>query len=461
MKKTLLLLSVTVFSLHNIRAQEWKELGVGSNALNGNGGIQALASDKMGNIYAGGQLRTSSAESMFDTFYVAKWDGNTWTELGTGNAALNANNQINTITTDSSGNVYAAGDFEDELGKSYVAKWNGSTWTELGSGINALAANNHILSVVVDQFENVYAAGEFTDSNYYYHYVAKWDGSTWTALGNLNANGTIRALAIDALGNVYAAGGFKDSLGKCYVAKWDGNSWEHLGSGINSNLGNNSFISRLVIDPIGNIYVTGYITDTNNVSYVAKLNGNTWVPLENASTPLSTLGGIYGLTIGRNNHVCVAEFSVNSGRAHVAEWEGNSWHELDTGANALMLNDAILTLIADPASNLYIGGGFFDSTYHFYVAEYGDSIIPPVGITDLSSENNVIVAPNPAKSFVMIENLKGYTQLNIISISGVTVLHQKITQDTEIIPVNSLSSGMYLLQLNGNMGKSFFRLIKE
>ena len=69
---------------------------------------------------------------------------------------------------------------------SYVAKWDGTTWSELGTGTNALNADDWIFSVCSDRYGNIYTGGLFTDTSLtyidsldtsYYHpvYVAKYN----------------------------------------------------------------------------------------------------------------------------------------------------------------------------------------------------------------------------------------------------------------------------------------------
>lgn len=471
MKKIAFTLSITtgIVLMHvDSSAQEWKELGTGANALNANGSIHALATDKQGSIYAGGAFR-SYVGNPNDIFYVAKWNGTTWSQLGTGTAALNANSTINTIATDTSGNVYAAGEFynvgADHLNR-YVAKWDGNSWQELGSGSNVLAANDNIQSVATDHAGNVYAAGNFKDESYTYYYVAKWNGNTWSELGNLNANSTIYALATDALGNVYAAGSFTDNNGKIYVAKWNGSSWQALGDPISSNLGAGySFIRKIAFDDQGNIYVTGNITDANNKYYVAKLNGNTWAPLGSGSAALNANGAILGLSVRASNNVNVAGgFTNSSGQPYVAQWNGNTWSEVGTGTAALNPNGTIFTVLLDQALNVYAGGGFYNQQGLFYVAKYGDSVINenPTGMHHVSHKNNPVIIPNPAKSVLLVQHLAAdYTQLDILNISGAKILTRKISHDKEIININSLNPGIYLLQLTGEKGKAVFKWIKE
>ncbi len=63
----------------------------------------------------------SSCEKDDDT--TPDMSGATWSEVGTGSNALNANDDINTVSTDRSGNIYAAGAFVNASGKFYVARY--------------------------------------------------------------------------------------------------------------------------------------------------------------------------------------------------------------------------------------------------------------------------------------------------------------------------------------------------
>ena len=160
------------------------------------GMIFSLATDKAGNIYAGGELMDSTGN-----YYISKWDGHSWTEIGTGTHALHANGIIYSIIPDANGNIYTAGQFTNAAGKFYVAKWNGSDWSEVGSGTGALNANSNINSLAIDAGGNLYAAGNFRDASGY-QYVAEWNGSSWNELGTgsaaLNANDMINVIAFDA-----------------------------------------------------------------------------------------------------------------------------------------------------------------------------------------------------------------------------------------------------------------------
>ena len=202
----------------------WSALG--GTGLAANNDIQSICCDASGNIYAAGKFTNSNAKC-----YVAKYNGSSWSEVG-GSNALAANTWINAICLDPSGNIYAAGDFTNGTnflnGNYYVAKYNGTSWGELG-GTNALAANNYIYSLCSDAAGNVYAGGKFSNGSVYY--VAKYNGTAWSALNGpntLNAYGIIYSLCSDTRGSIYAGGEFANTNGNCLVAKYIYPTFAHL-----------------------------------------------------------------------------------------------------------------------------------------------------------------------------------------------------------------------------------------
>lgn len=147
----------------------------------------------------------------------------------------------------------------------FIARWNGNSWTTLGSGVNgdvlALAAVGN----------DVYAGGGFTIAGGSpANRVAKWDGSSWTALGSGMGN-TVSALAVSG-SDLYAGGDFTTAGGNTAprIAKWDGSAWISLGSGMNNS------VNALAISGT-NLYVGGQFTIAGNKvsAYAAKANIST------------------------------------------------------------------------------------------------------------------------------------------------------------------------------------------
>ena len=137
-----------------------------------------------------------------------------WFGLGSnaaGNGSFASGSQITAIAV-SGTTVYAAGSFTDlnnngtVLGAAdYIAKWDGSNWSALGYGANpnSGALNNLVTSITLSG-TNLYAGGWFTSVNNKgtvlgaAHYIAKWDTLTgnWSALGH-GANASTGALNDD------------------------------------------------------------------------------------------------------------------------------------------------------------------------------------------------------------------------------------------------------------------------
>jgi hypothetical protein len=450
MKKLLLLpLLLFPFMIH----AQWVELGTGANALNVDNYINAIATDAAGNVYAGGAFLNSNTK-----FYVAKWNGTFWAELGTGTQALNAyGGQINCIVPDANGNLYTAGSFTDANNKQYVAKWDGTTWSTLGTGSNALNANGSIYALCVDPSGNVYVAGSFKNASTK-QYVAKWNGTVWVQLGGDFLSGSISdisSLAADANGNIYAAGTFTNANGKNYVAKWDGTAWSQVGGDIPST----SSISTMCLDQSGNVYVSSYSQNLNAEYYVMKYNGTSWINLD--SYGLNASSYISKIRVDPNGYVYAIGFFENaSSKKYVAKWDGTSWSELGTGANALNPNHYIYALHVDAQANVYVGGVFYDSNNKKYVAKWQGTLLPTASVE--TSEATVFSAyPNPSGGDVRIA-LPSDGLLQVFNASGKIMKTAQVIAGSYELNINNYASGMYTVLLtSSNTSYTPLKIIKE
>ena len=112
-----------------------------------------------------------------------------WVSMG---SLPGANSAVSAAVVDVSGNLYVGGYFTvaGNVVANGVAKWNGSSWTPLGSGMNS---NVSALAVSGDE---LYAAGAFTTAGgVAANYIAKWNGINWAALGS-GMNDRVLAVAV-------------------------------------------------------------------------------------------------------------------------------------------------------------------------------------------------------------------------------------------------------------------------
>ena len=207
-----------------------------------NGAVFAIATTGSGEIILGGEFSLGGDMAASN---IVKWDGGTWSALGTGTDSIVTSLAI--VGTD----LFAGGYFTSAGGMAakYIAKWNGGAWTPVGSGMDFI-----VYALATDDTD-LYAGGSFTmaggvPSNR----IARWNGSTWSPLGSGLDGGGVSALALNG-GDLYAEGDFTTAGGVAAskVAKWNGSHWTALGSGIG---GFSKSVNALVFSG-GNLYAGG------------------------------------------------------------------------------------------------------------------------------------------------------------------------------------------------------------
>ena len=277
----------------------------------------------------------------------------TWSALGSG-----VDGRVNAITFDSAGNLYAGGDFTHAGGvtANHIAKWNGSSWSALGSGvndyvlaINCNSAGNLYIGGVFNQEKNLYLGGDFNqERGAPANYITKWNGSSWSALGN-GVNGSVATIAFDSAGNLYAGGEFTQAGGAPtnYIAKWNGSSWSALGRGVDGR------VNAIAFDSARNLYAGGEFTQAGGVSaeYIAKWNGSSWSALGswvNGTVDTIAFDSAGNLYAGEN-FLQAAGAPTN----YIAKWNGSSWSAIaDIGG-------VVDVFYFDKQGNLYVGGDFY------------------------------------------------------------------------------------------------------
>lgn len=376
----------------------WSVLGSGVNAV-----VHALAVDSLGNLYAGGEFTTAGGST---ANRVARWDGSTWSSLGTG-LGNGVSSSVYALRTTSNNQLFVGGAFGQAGGinVSYLARWDGLTWRPVGGGLNdqvfALAfsptgealylggefgqaggigvgyvarwqdgtwsplslgtykgVNNVVRALAVAPNGDLYVGGLFTETDSTKaNRVARWDGSTWSALGSLGSNGvnnTVYALATDNSGNLYVGGAFTIAGGSAayYIARWDGSNWYTLGTGMNQ------VVYALAVDSSGGLYAAGSFTSAGGTpaAYIARWDGSSWSALGSGLN-----GTAYALAIDSQGRVYVGGLFTTAGGApanRVARWDPaiSTWSALGSGVNG-----PVNALAIDTAGYVYVGGGFNDA----------------------------------------------------------------------------------------------------
>jgi hypothetical protein len=142
-----------------------------------------------GQFYVGWEERTTSG---VNKLYVCRWDGSTCTLLG--GAALNISATtgwaVHPSLANDGTNLYVAWEEQSALGQKsigYVKKWNGTSWSQIGSALNADPIGGSVagISLAIVQGAPTATWTELTYGNLSQVYTKQWNGTTWTgASGN-------------------------------------------------------------------------------------------------------------------------------------------------------------------------------------------------------------------------------------------------------------------------------------
>jgi hypothetical protein len=336
----------------------WSSLGTGT--ANGvNSGVQALAVASNGDVYVGGGFSQAGGAA---ASRVARWNGTTWSTLGTG-GTNGANGDVLALKLGSNGDVYMAGDFTQVGGvaTSFLTKWNGTAWSSLGSATVSNGLNRQINTLAVAANGDVYVGGYFTQAGgAAANYIAKWNGNAWSSLGSGPANGLngeVVALVVASSGDVYAGGSFTQAGGlpANYIARWNGSAWSSLGTGPSNGV--NNFVRALAVAGNGDLYVGGNFSQAGGVTAnnVARWNGTTWSSLGTGAANGVDVG-VVALAVAGNSEVYVGGYFTRAGgiaASYIAKWNGTAWSSLGTG-----LNSNVLGLAVAGNGNVYVSGSF-------------------------------------------------------------------------------------------------------
>ncbi|MFA6546187.1 MAG: DUF642 domain-containing protein [Limisphaerales bacterium] len=228
--------------------------------------VSGLALDASGNVFVTGS--TFAADTNFVTIkYLANGTA-AWTNFfsGTGNDSPSA------IAVDGAGNVIVTGTSQGGFWHDYLTiKYSGGgtpVWTNRSTYF--VSGNDYARSVAVDAGGDVYVTGDASNTDFVYGYTLKYSGADgtplWTNQLSFNSSSTV-AVAVDASGDVLVAGSLVEtSFFKFAVVKYTG-----AGVPVWTNLYERSSVSQrvrgLAVDGSGNAIVTGETWNGSNYDY--------------------------------------------------------------------------------------------------------------------------------------------------------------------------------------------------
>ena len=293
---------------------------------------------------------------------VAKWDGTSWSALGTGMSGYvgihSPEVRALAVYDDGSGPaLYAGGIFQNAGGVAAegLAKWNGSTWSSV-NGWHLLGFDpfvGELAALDTGSGPALVVGGRFAVPGHPgSNGIARWNGSSWSGFGSgISPSGDfVNALVVfdDGSGPGLYAGGRFTSIGNTSasrIARWDGTGWSALGSGMSGGSFPDVYTMTVFDDGSGPALIAGgNFSDAGGVSVngIARWEGSSW----------SALG------LGLGTVVASTVFDDGSGPALYAggyRWDGTAWASLGEGVGDVM---ALEGWDDGSGPSLYAGGMF-------------------------------------------------------------------------------------------------------
>jgi len=342
-----------------------------------NGGVVDGVSDKKGDIY----IATTTS--------VLRFDGMHWSNLGT----ISHGSFITAITIDDNNNIYIGGDFKKigDVPVENLAKWESTTrkWSALAKFQYTVQEDGK--TYIYDNFGDGHSGGLVCINNVLHassvdSHVYKYVNGVWQKLGNETADTGVLIygyLTKDANGGLYGIGKSNDYS---VIAKWNGTTWTKLGNAFNSAP------KKLAVSTNGSLYAYGDMTKVGmtTINYIAKWDGKQWVN-EGAGLALSSTadyGGCSTMAFDQNNKA-YAGGAFSAPAEAIVQKTGTQWSAFETDIPKNPNGNSCDLLIFDNArSYLYAFGNptSFDgarSNYRYYTKP----ITPP----SVSAENWVSI----------------------------------------------------------------------
>jgi hypothetical protein len=406
----------------------------GNSILKYKNGFLYLAGIHSGNTYTYDALVTPSANyaavvDFMDKTFVAKLDlsGNAiWLKSSTYNGTSSIQNahrigtQPKGLTIDNNGNVFIAGSF-----------FSNSTTFGTQTLTRNVATNN--ANLFIAKYDS---AGNFG-----------WASSATTSSGS---HSTVSDIQADGLNNVYLTGTIYNSnanfsgssisfIGNSgsYLTKYTTSgavSWVkggRIATDIqpNTSLGSNYF-DKIYFDANNNIYVSGVFYGYINF-------GNNYF-VQNPNFIANLFSVKFDQSGVASNYFKIADAS-QSREVKILDFQGSTYYY--TGR----LSDPSLTLGTITLQNTSSG--------QTYIAKRDASL----SIDEFTISNSIY--PNPATSTVTISNFQENTICTLFDLTGKKVKQISLNQPS--FSVEDLANGIYVLQLENDLGKENIKLVKN
>lgn len=340
MKKILLFIALILVNW--CYAQDW--IPVGAN--NVDGFVYCTAGDT-NMLYVGGTFN-NPANNM------TEYDGSSFSNMSIG--VLNDVRAMEFYNND----LYVGGDGEMLSSGDGLAMWDGSSWSD---GANIGGNGARILAMEVYNGKLYVAMSGYTSNPAATLY--EWDGSTRTTIDYFTgtSNRGIYSMAVHG-GELYVGGFISGVFGGITaenIVKWDGSTWSTVG-----DTGSTDGKIYSLASYGGFLYAGGSFSTIDGISAdnLVRWDGSIW-----SAVGTGTDGDVEDMFVFNNDLYVGGNYTLADGVScsNIARYDGINFHSVGTGTNSIVRS------IGSYNGELFIGGYFTQAggASCNYIAKYG------------------------------------------------------------------------------------------
>jgi hypothetical protein len=450
-------------------------------------GVRSMYYDTLGKqLYVSGQFKKADNKYVWG---IARWKNNKWDSLSGGftkfpNQAGSSN--ISPFCWQMirfQNKLFCIGNLVWVNGKN---QYNMGVWDILNEKwiypLSQPLTSNSIINNMVVYNNELYVCGLFTKiGSVSCNYVAKFDGNTWQAVGNLvnYLKPNIEPGQINCLAwyknELYVGGSFRDTNGtNAHIAKYDGTKWTTVGTGIKQGF---AWINRMEVFN-NELYLGGIFNKSTEIPKESLIkwdgqqfkacgnfdlqNGTSVLRLRNYKNKLYVLGNHFHFRNARDT-ISTYGFSFldSSGMCNLNNFD---YYFFDTPSGYL----ADIEFVND---SLIVGSGFdaykgqvLNGIACFKNYQYSSNCIynhyPPYS----DFFQNLNLYPNPFTNQLIIkQDLSSPLTyaLQLYNNLGQSLLVKEITEAKTQIDLSNFPQGMYFVKVYKNTEQKVFKVLKE
>lgn len=485
MKYLLILLLVPYFMAsqtqigNNILGDAGENAGV-SVAISGNGNFMVVG-------FPFGDVNSSLAGKVKVYENIA---GN-WTQVGN---AINGEHPNDfsgeSVSINHDGTIIAIGadsnnDNGTNSGHVRIFTYDQGNWTQLGSDIDGESIGD-LAGFSVDLSDDGLKValgailGDENDVHTGYVSIYEYKANDWLKVGNnisgistgvqagysvaLNSNAQVLAI-----GSLFGDGNEIDS-GIVRVFEYDGTNWNLKGSILNGESANDFFGHSVSLNNDGSILAVGAprnntVGSNSGQVKVYEFIANDWVQM-GSDINAETSGDRFGFSVSLNGdgHLVAVGATENddngsaAGHTRIHTFDNNDWTQIGNDINGTWTGDnsGRSVSLSDDGTKVAIGAPFNN------INGNGAGLVQVYNLGELLSidefdSNQVRLFPNPAIDKFTIQ-MDNDTVLNSISIYN--LLGEKVMKsNSNSVNINPLSSGVYIVEIETDLGKLTKKLI--